>query len=91
MCLPTFQAMDEIDHDGPDPLYQQVAAIIAGRIAAGLLVPGRPIPSETHMQQEFGVARTTARKAVALLRDQGLVRTVTGKGSYVLGEPSEDA
>lgn len=84
--------MDEIDHDGPDPLYQQVAAIIARRIAAGVLVPGRPIPSEVHMRQEFGVARTTARKAVALLRDQGLVRTVTGKGSYVLGEePSEDA
>ncbi len=33
----------------------------------------------------FGVARTTARRAIAWLRDQGAIRTVAGRGSYVAG------
>jgi DNA-binding GntR family transcriptional regulator len=33
--------------------------------------------------QEFGVARETARKAVAVLRDEGWVVTVPGLGTYV--------
>ena len=31
----------------------------------------------------FGVARTTARSAIAWLRKQGAVRTVAVRGSYV--------
>jgi DNA-binding GntR family transcriptional regulator len=41
------------------------------------------VPSETQLPQEFGIARGTARKAIALLRDEGLVITVQGRGSYV--------
>jgi GntR family transcriptional regulator len=33
--------------------------------------------------QIYGVARDTARKAVAVLRDQGYVNTVKGMGSFV--------
>jgi DNA-binding GntR family transcriptional regulator len=67
----------------PVPRYRQIAAILSERIADGELQPDRPIPSEAQIQQEFGVARETARKAVALLRDQGLVITVPGMGTYV--------
>lgn len=35
------------------------------------------------MHGEWGVARTTARRAVALLRDRGLVETVPQRGSFV--------
>jgi GntR family transcriptional regulator len=73
-----------IDHDGPDPLYVQVADVIAGRIEGGELQPNRPIPSENGIAQEFEVARGTARKAIALLRERGLVRTVVGRGTYVV-------
>jgi DNA-binding GntR family transcriptional regulator len=83
---------DAIDPDGPEPVYRQVAAIIAARIRSGRLAADRPIPSETQMTQEFGIARGTARKAVALLRDEGLVRTVMGRGTYVLPQkPSGDS
>ncbi|MFC6019553.1 GntR family transcriptional regulator [Plantactinospora solaniradicis] len=75
-----------IDPDGPVPVYQQVADVLAGRIAKGDLVPHRPIPSEAAIVQEFGVARGTARRAVALLRDRGLVYTVPQRGTYV-GQP----
>jgi DNA-binding GntR family transcriptional regulator len=75
---------DGYDPLAPVPRYRQIAAILAQRIERGDLAPGRPVPSETALQQEFGVARHTARKAVAVLRDQGLVRTVPGLGTYVL-------
>ena len=72
-----------VDPDSATPVYVQVADILRARIEAGQLLPDRPVPSETQLQQEFGVARGTARKAIALLRDQGLVVTVRGRGSYV--------
>ena len=72
-----------VDPDSATPVYVQVADILRSRIEAGQLLPDRPVPSEAQLQQEFGVARGTARKAIALLRDQGLVVTVKGRGSYV--------
>jgi len=42
-----------------------------------------PGPSEKELVDTFGVARTTARSAIAWLREQGAVRTVAGRGSYV--------
>jgi GntR family transcriptional regulator len=76
--------MAEIDHDSPTPVYQQIAAWVAERIASGELVPNRPIPSEKTLMQEFeGVARTTIRRSVKYLRDQGLVYTVAQRGTYV--------
>jgi GntR family transcriptional regulator len=72
-----------VDPDSATPVYLQFADILRSRIEAGQLLPDRPVPSETQLQQEFGVARGTARKAIALLRDQGLVVTVKGRGSYV--------
>ncbi|HEY7223054.1 MAG TPA: GntR family transcriptional regulator [Micromonosporaceae bacterium] len=72
-----------IDPESSTPLYRQLADILTARIKTGALANGRPIPSEVQLQQEFGVARGTARKAVAALRDAGLVHTVMGKGTYV--------
>jgi GntR family transcriptional regulator len=73
----------EYDPLAPVPRYKQIAAILRGRIEAGELEADRPIPSEAQIQQEFGVARETARKAVALLREDGWVVTVPGLGTYV--------
>jgi len=73
----------EYDPLAPVPRYRQIAAIIRERIESGELEPNRPIPSEVQIENEFGVARATARRAVALLRDEGLIVTVPGMGSYV--------
>jgi DNA-binding GntR family transcriptional regulator len=67
----------------PVPRYRQIADIIRKRIESGALQPERPIPSESAIMQEFGVARATARHAVELLREQGLVVKVPGLGTYV--------
>lgn len=72
-----------VDLDGPEPLYEQIADVIAARIADGTYPPRRRIPSEAAICEEFSVARPTARSAVRLLVERGLVHTVRGKGSYV--------
>ena len=71
------------DPDGPTPVYVQIFEVIAFRIETGALQPNRPIPSETALRQEFGIARGTARKAVEKLREAGLVETIQGRGTFV--------
>lgn len=56
-------------------------------ITGGELRPGDKIPSEADIQNETGVARTTARRAVALLREEGWIETVPGRASYVAESP----
>lgn len=77
-----------IDPDGPVPVYQQIGKVIAARIEAGELPPHRPIPSESTLQQEYGVSRDTARRVVSWLRDQGLVYTVPQRGTFVADRPA---
>ncbi len=72
-----------VDHEAPRPVYLQVADILRGAIERGELVPDRAIPSESRLMQEHGIARETARKAVRVLVDEGLVYVVQGRGVYV--------
>ncbi len=72
-----------VDHEGKTPLYVQIADLLRAGIERGDYLPGRPIPSETTLMQEHGVARLTARKAVRVLADEGLVEVVRGRGAYV--------
>ena len=76
-------ARKTVDPDSATPVYVQVAEILRARIESGELLPDRPVPSESQLQQDLGVARGTARKAITVLREQGLVVTVRGRGSYV--------
>ena len=41
------------------------------------------MPSEASLTQRFGIARETARRAVALLRAEGLIVTTRAVGSFV--------
>jgi len=72
-----------VDHDAPRPVYLQVADILRAAIERGDLAPDRAIPSESRLMQDHGIARETARKAVRLLADEGLVYVVQGRGVYV--------
>ena len=72
-----------VDHEGKTPVYLQIAAILRDAIERGDYPPGRPIPSETRLMQQHGVARLTARKAVRVLAGEGLVEVVPGRGAYV--------
>jgi GntR family transcriptional regulator len=74
---------DVIDHEGRLAPYRQLAEIIKARIARGDWKPGRPMASETQLMQEYGLARSTVRKAVALLAREGVVEVEPRRGTYV--------
>lgn len=80
---PAYLDHVSIDHDAATPVYQQLAAILRARIESGELPPGRVLPSEATLMQQFGIARETARKGVRVLRDEGIVHIVQGRGAYV--------
>ncbi|MFC6554535.1 GntR family transcriptional regulator [Nonomuraea cavernae] len=65
------------------PMYQKIAEEIAERIQRGEIAPNRAIPGEKVMMREYGVAKVTARQAVAHLREEGWVFTVPYRGTYV--------
>ena len=75
----------KIDEDSPVPPYRQVAAILRRRIERGELRPGRRLPSIADLVQEYGIARTTAGKALRVLVDEGLAEVSPGMGTYVTG------
>ena len=72
-----------IDHEADVPVYQQLAAILRAKIGSGELAAGRVIPSIKTLAEEYGVARGTAEKAIQVLREDGLVHTVIGRGVFV--------
>jgi GntR family transcriptional regulator len=74
---------DRIDPLGPLPPYRQIAAILRRRIESGQYQPDTRIPTESELVDAFEVARTTARRAIAVLREEGLIYTVPQRGSYV--------
>jgi DNA-binding GntR family transcriptional regulator len=74
---------DRIDPLGPLPPYRQIAAILRRRIESGQYPPDTRIPTESELVDAFEVARTTARRAIAVLREEGLIYTVPQRGSYV--------
>lgn len=74
------------DRQGPVPIYQQIAQVIHERIKNGDLAAGEAVPSEADLQDEFHIARTTARRVARELRDLGLVHTIQGEGTFV-GSP----
>jgi GntR family transcriptional regulator len=80
----------EIDHEGPVTPYRQLAEILKARIARGDWAPGRPIASETRLVQEYGLARSTVRRAIAVLAEERVVWTVQGRGTYVGQPPTEE-
>jgi len=72
----------------PTPLYNQLADILREMIKSGELQPRSSLPSESFLQQEQGVSRGTVRMAIGILRDEGLVITIRGRGTFVKGTRS---
>lgn len=66
----------------------QVADDIRRRITDGE-IPAK-LPSERSFAEEYGVAYTTVRHAMAVLRERGVIITVHGRGTYVKPDPGND-
>lgn len=70
-----------IDVDRLEHAYIQVAADIARRISDGEIT--RKLPAERALAEEYGVSYITVRHAMAVLREQGLIVSIHGRGTFV--------
>jgi GntR family transcriptional regulator len=70
-----------IDPFGAEYAYVQVADDVQRRINEGE-IPAK-LPSERSFAEEYGVAYTTVRHAMAVLRERGIIVTVHGRGTFV--------
>ncbi|GAB1508192.1 GntR family transcriptional regulator [Actinophytocola sp. KF-1] len=81
---------DRIDHDGPELVWEQVYADLLADLDSGELPPGARLPSEQALADDiYGVSRPTVRRAIAALVEQGRLKVVHGRGTYVAQKTSE--
>jgi DNA-binding GntR family transcriptional regulator len=74
---------EEIDPEGELAPYLQLAAILRRQIQSGELPPGSRLPSIIALSERYGIARTTAHKALRVIVDEGLAVVSRGRGVYV--------
>ena len=67
--------------------YRQLAGVLRDRIRSGELPPGQRMPSEKDLHDEFGLARETVRRALGVLRAEGLIEVRHGHGTFVVDAP----
>jgi GntR family transcriptional regulator len=65
------------------PPYRRIATLIRREIDEGRYRPGDRIATVDEIGEHFHVAPMTARNAMKLLRAEGLVTSVQGKGTFV--------
>lgn len=61
----------------------QVSGALRTQILDGALPPASLLPSELEIATRFGVSRSTAQKALAVLKSEGLITIHKGRGSFV--------
>ncbi|MGT2895232.1 GntR family transcriptional regulator [Streptococcus entericus] len=66
--------------------YQKVALEIAGRIADGKYQVGEKLKSRSTIASNFGVSPETARKAINVLVDLGILEVRQGSGSKIISK-----
>jgi GntR family transcriptional regulator len=65
------------------PPYLAVADRLKERIASGEFAPGSQLPSGRELAAEYAVAPNTVLSAIRQLRDDGLVVSQQGRGTFV--------
>src|SRR5260221_11360075 len=71
--------------------YLSLADALRSRLAAGAFGPGGALPSEATIGREHGVSRVTVRRALEVLREEGVVTSRQGAGWFVAADPVRQA
>jgi GntR family transcriptional regulator len=81
----------KIDPRSHVPIYLQIADGIREAVAAGIYLPGEPLPSLRALALEVQVNPNTVQKAYDELAREGLVYSQRGRGLFVSEEAKTDA
>ena len=66
-----------------NPLYLQIKTDLLTRIVDGQWSENTLIPTEAELCEEYGVSTVTIREALKLLVQDGVLRRIAGKGTFV--------
>ncbi|MFD7118995.1 winged helix-turn-helix domain-containing protein [Streptomyces sp. NPDC059922] len=69
--------------DDPRPPYVRTADALRKQIQDGRLAPGAKLPCARDLQAQYGIANSTAQNALRVLKEEGLVYSVQGRGVFV--------
>ena len=78
--MPRHWAADEY-------IWRQLANDLSARIAAGTYPLGSALPTEHELASEYALARTTVRRALAVLRRRKLIKNLHGQRNTVVAMP----
>jgi GntR family transcriptional regulator len=67
----------------PQYPYLRVANDLRSQIEHGRLLPGEQVPSVMQLAESYGVSRSTARRALDMLKRWGLTDALPGLGTFV--------
>lgn len=76
-----------IDPTSDRAVYKQIADHLRVKIVSGELAPGKQLPSESNLVEQYDVSRVTARRALAILAGEGLTVSEHGRGVFVRPRP----
>jgi len=79
-----------LDRTSPVPLYYQLKEIFRSWIISGKFDSERRFPSESELQERFGVSRMTVRRALSELVHEGFLVREQGRGSFVVKPRVQD-
>jgi len=72
-----------IRRDAPIPLHYQLTELLRQVVEGGRWAVGEQIPAEEDLCAYFSLSRTTVRKALDALVNEGLLRRERGRGSFI--------
>lgn len=78
-------------HNIRSPLYQKIAVDLAHLISQGVYKEGEQLSSRSMISEQFSVSPETARKAVRVLVDLGIMTSLHGSGTYVTSKQKATA
>lgn len=65
------------------PIYEQLINQIKGLIKTGILKENDSLPSVRSLASDLKISALTVKKAYDHLEEEGIVKTIHGKGTYV--------
>lgn len=83
------KAQHDIQQSPPATAHVKLRQAIQAQITSGTLKPGDALPSERNLKENLNLSRTTIRQAISSLINEGLLKSIPSKGTFVTEPPPE--